>query len=139
MRCLTIQRLNVLLLEDSRFAFFFFFFYLSRFADDMEQIGLAHGHQVVPWGDKESLAMMRRKLDCDVLISGHTHKFEAYGYQGGFYLNPGSATGAYSASSGASVPTFVLMDVDDNTITSYVYRLQEGEVQVEKIEYTKGQ
>lgn len=54
-------------------------------------------------------------------------------------MNPGSATGAYSAITDAVVPTFVLMDVDDNTITSYVYRLIDEEVQVEKVEYTKGQ
>ncbi len=40
------------------------------------KIGLVHGHQVVPWGDRDALAILQRKLDCDVLISGHTHKFE---------------------------------------------------------------
>ena len=30
--------------------------------------------QVVPWGEKESLAMLQRQLDVDVLITGHTHK-----------------------------------------------------------------
>merc|ERR1711964_880906 len=70
------------------------------------KIGLAHGHSVVPWGDKESLAILQRKLDCDVLISGHTHQFAAYAYQGAFFMNPGSATGAYSATTGApSEPT----------------------------------
>lgn len=101
------------------------------------KIGLIHGHQVVPWGDRESLAIWQRKLDCDVLISGHTHKFEAYAYQGAFFLNPGSATGAYSVVSKESVPTFVLMDVDENTITSYVYRFINDEVDVEKIDYTR--
>ena len=38
------------------------------------KIGLVHGHQVVPWGDPDSLAMKQRSLDCDVLISGHTHE-----------------------------------------------------------------
>jgi vacuolar protein sorting-associated protein 29 len=37
------------------------------------KIGLIHGHQVVPWGDVEALAAVQRQLDCDVLISGHTH------------------------------------------------------------------
>ena len=37
------------------------------------RIGLIHGHQIVPWGDTEALAAMQRQLDCDVLISGHTH------------------------------------------------------------------
>lgn len=101
------------------------------------RIGLAHGHTVVPWGDREALAILQRKLDCDVLITGHTHQFAAYAYQGAFFLNPGSATGAYSALGSNSVPTFVLMDVDERTITSYVYSLVDDEVQVEKIEYTK--
>lgn len=92
---------------------------------------------LLKWGDKESLAILQRKLDCDVLISGHSHKFEAYAYQGAFFLNPGSATGAYSATNGSSAPSFVLMDIEERSITSYVYRLQNEEVEVEKIDYTK--
>ena len=38
------------------------------------RIGLTHGHQVVPWGDIESLSLIQRQLDVDILISGHTHK-----------------------------------------------------------------
>mmetsp|Transcript_8674 Transcript_8674/g.10583 ORF Transcript_8674/g.10583 Transcript_8674/m.10583 type:complete len:136 (+) Transcript_8674:43-450(+) len=38
------------------------------------RIGVIHGHQIVPWGDKNSLAMTQRRLDVDILISGHTHK-----------------------------------------------------------------
>lgn len=61
------------------------------------RIGLCHGHQVVPWGDTESLAMVQRQLDVDILISGHTHRFEAFEHENKFYINPGSGTGAYSA------------------------------------------
>ena len=60
------------------------------------RIGLSHGHQVVPWGDPESLALIQRQLDVDILISGHTHKFEAYEHDNKFYINPGSATGAFN-------------------------------------------
>ena len=45
----------------------------------------------------ESLAMVQRQLDVDLLISGQTHKFEAFEHEGKFFINPGSATGAYSA------------------------------------------
>jgi hypothetical protein len=65
------------------------------------RFGLCHGHQVVPWGDLDSLAMLSRQLDvdgeqrplllsqchgrchrilrahsaeCAVLITGHTHE-----------------------------------------------------------------
>jgi vacuolar protein sorting-associated protein 29 len=51
---------------------------------------------VIPWGDKESLAMLQRQLDVDVLITGHTHQFEAFEEDNKFFINPGSATGAYS-------------------------------------------
>jgi vacuolar protein sorting-associated protein 29 len=53
--------------------------------------------QVVPWGDRESLAMLQRQLDVDILISGHTHKFDTFEMDNKFFINPGSATGAYSA------------------------------------------
>ena len=62
------------------------------------QLGLCHGHQVVPWGDSEALGALQRQLDCDVLVSGHTHVFGAYEREGKLYINPGSATGAFSPS-----------------------------------------
>jgi vacuolar protein sorting-associated protein 29 len=60
------------------------------------KVGLTHGHQIVPWGDREALAALQRKLDVDVLIFGHTHTHCAYEHDGKFFVNPGSATGAYS-------------------------------------------
>ena len=60
------------------------------------RIGVCHGHQLVPWGDPEVLALLQRQLDVDIMISGHTHKFGGHEKDGKFYLNPGSATGAYS-------------------------------------------
>ena len=32
-----------------------------------------------------------------ILLKGHTHKFEAFEHEQKFYINPGSATGAYNA------------------------------------------
>ncbi|GAA5906852.1 retromer subunit VPS29 [Sporobolomyces salmoneus] len=60
------------------------------------RIGVIHGHQVVPLGDPEMLAATARKMDVDVLISGATHRFEAFESDNRFFLNPGSATGAFS-------------------------------------------
>ena len=59
------------------------------------KIGLIHGHQIVPWGDAHSLAMIQRQLDVDILITGHTHKNEVNEYEGRWFLNPGSISGAY--------------------------------------------
>jgi len=101
------------------------------------RIGLCHGHQIVPWGDAESLGLIQRQLDVDILITGQTHKFEAYEHDGNFFINPGSATGAYSALESNVIPSFVLMDIQSSTVVTYVYQLIGDEVKVERIEYKK--
>ncbi|KAL5264852.1 hypothetical protein ACHWQZ_G005806 [Mnemiopsis leidyi] len=101
------------------------------------KIGLIHGHQVVPWGDHDAIATIRRQLDVDVMISGHTHKLEAYEKDGKFYINPGSVTGAYSALERDPVPAFILMDIQSNTLVTYVYSLANDEMEVKKIEFKK--
>lgn len=59
------------------------------------RIGLINGHQMVPWGDAHSLAIVQRQLDVDILITGHTHRNEVNEYEGKWFINPGSITGAY--------------------------------------------
>lgn len=93
----------------------------------------------MPWGDAEALATLNRQLDCDILISGHTHKFEAYEHEGHFYVNPGSITGAFSPLDTTITPSFVLMDIQSSTVVTYVYQMIEDEVKVDRIEYKKGQ
>jgi vacuolar protein sorting-associated protein 29 len=101
------------------------------------RIGICHGHQIVPWGDMESLGMLQRQLDVDILIYGHTHKFDAFDREGKFYVNPGSATGAYNALQGSVTPSFVLMDIQSTTVVTYVYQLINDDVKVERIEFKK--
>merc|ERR1719473_2401472 len=101
------------------------------------RVGLCHGHQVVPWGDPEALANLQRKLDVDILITGHTHKNDVYEYEGKYIINPGSITGAYSSQSTKIVPSFVLMSVKGMKVVTYVYELRDGEVHVSKSEFNK--
>lgn len=101
------------------------------------RIGLCHGHQIVPWGDKDALALVQRQLDVDILITGHTHKFEAYEVAGKLYVNPGSATGAYSATQSSSCSSFVLMDIQGANVISYIYQLKDDEVKLEKYLFKK--
>jgi putative phosphoesterase len=55
------------------------------------------------------------KLDVDVLCWGGTHRFDAYEYENKFFVNPGSATGAFTTGwvgeGEEMVPSFCLMDV----------------------------
>ncbi|KII91402.1 hypothetical protein PLICRDRAFT_69787, partial [Plicaturopsis crispa FD-325 SS-3] len=104
------------------------------------RIGLIHGHQAVPAGDLDALAAVARQLDVDVLVSGGTGRFQAVDYGGRFFVNPGSATGAWTGGpDGASSPTpsFALMDIQGPVVVTYVYQLVEGEVRVEKVEWRK--
>jgi vacuolar protein sorting-associated protein 29 len=73
------------------------------------RIGLTHGHQIVPWGDAHALAMMQRKLDVDILITGHTHKNEVNSHEGKWFINPGSITGAYSTATSEGTEQLVLI------------------------------
>jgi vacuolar protein sorting-associated protein 29 len=57
-------------------------------------------------------------MDVDVLLWGGTHVFDAFQLEGKFFVNPGSATGATTASVAVTegeieepTPSFVLMDV----------------------------
>jgi vacuolar protein sorting-associated protein 29 len=77
--------------------------------------------------------------------------FHAQEIEGRFFLNPGSATGAWSGAFPTLVyvfqsliwliflrdpiPSFALLDIQGPIVTTYVYQLIDGEVRVEKIEY----
>ncbi|KAL0364664.1 UNVERIFIED_CONTAM: Vacuolar protein sorting-associated protein 29 [Sesamum angustifolium] len=101
------------------------------------KLGVCHGHQVIPWGDLDSLAMLQRQLDVDILVTGHTHQFTAYKHEAGVVINPGSATGAFSSITYDVNPSFVLMDIDGLRVVVYVYELIDGEVKVDKIDFKK--
>jgi len=97
------------------------------------RFGLIHGHQVIPWGDLESLAIWQRKLDVDVLISGNTHEKSLDEYDGKIFLNPGTATGAYSPLSNRKcLPSFLLLDIQGTSIEIYVYSLEDKKDSKEK-------
>lgn len=101
------------------------------------KIGLINGHQIVPWGDAHSLAMIQRQLDVDILISGHTHRNEVNEYEGKWFINPGSITGAYSSLTTDVVPSFILLAIQGSKVVTYVYELRGNEVDVTKSEFSK--
>lgn len=96
-------------------------------------------------------------MDVDILITGHTHKFEAFERDNKFFINPGSATGAFNALNrfvifqinvsflfhfffvilSSTTPSFVLMDIQQASLTLYVYQLVNEKFTVERLEYRK--
>ncbi|KAL6760113.1 subunit of retromer complex [Haematococcus lacustris] len=129
------------------------------------RIGLIHGHQVVPAGERASLSLLHRQLGVDILVTGHTHEHKVLKCEDGLQVMVGSATGAHSllrpseptdkvngAGGGTApppaqqqqqqqqqqpVPSFVLLDVDGPKATVYMYQLQAGKVKVDRIDYVK--
>ena len=100
------------------------------------KIGLIHGHQVVPWGDVEALAAVQRQLDCDILISGHTHQNAITCVDGKYFINPGSVTGAYSAINNDPKPSFILIAIQGEDIVAFIYELVNNEVSVKNLQFS---
>ncbi|KAM7220467.1 putative vacuolar protein sorting-associated protein [Rhypophila decipiens] len=109
------------------------------------RLGFMEGFTLVS-SEPDLLLAEANKLDVDVLCWGGTHKFECFEYMDKFFVNPGSATGAFTTSWGLEeeevVPSFCLMDVQGISLTLYVYQLRKDangveNVAVEKVTYTK--
>ena len=52
------------------------------------RIGVMHGHQIVPYNSQDAKARMRRKLNVDIFISGHSHQNEVVLQDGKYHINP---------------------------------------------------
>lgn len=104
------------------------------------KVGLIHGHQILPCGDHDAITAVQRRLDVDILVTGHTHKNEIFQDCGKFFVNPGSVTGASNESvmpSGSVVPSFMLMAVQGPSAVVYVYELIDGKANVAMSEFRK--
>nr|MDO8112266.1 YfcE family phosphodiesterase [Candidatus Sigynarchaeota archaeon] len=83
---------------------------------DVIKIGITHGHQVNPRGDRSSLSEIAQEYGVHVLISGHTHAPSAVLHRRVddgkqiLLLNPGSATGAWSFVA-SMTPSYILLDI----------------------------
>ena len=101
---------------------------------------MIHGHQIIPMGDLEILSNVQRELDCDILVSGYTHKLSVNLKENKLYLNPGSISGALSPLNEDCVPSFILIVLqgEDATIYSYVLSDKSKKFEVGQIEYFRG-
>ena len=86
------------------------------------------------------IGMIHGELDCDILLSGFTHKYNVSIYDNKLFLNPGSITGSLSPMMEDSVPSFILMAISDDELTIYSYVLNDrnDKFQVGQLEYKKG-
>jgi vacuolar protein sorting-associated protein 29 len=71
------------------------------------QVGLIHGHQIVPWGDTEMLANHARAMGVDVLVHGHSHQAAVARVEGSATSKEAptaTAAAAAASSTAASAP-----------------------------------
>jgi len=87
---------------------------ISMGNNDNLNIGLTHGHQVSPRGDRSQLELIAIEKRFNILISGHTHKEEIFLQKDILLLNPGSVTGAWSFIASGN-PSFITLTIIEKT------------------------
>jgi vacuolar protein sorting-associated protein 29 len=103
------------------------------------RLGVIHGHQIIPWGEKEALGLIARRLNVDILITGHTHVSEFVEYDSStWFINPGSITGAFTPLQSNVNPNFTL-SISQNVVKFYQYELnlETGQVDIGRKRFTK--
>jgi len=92
------------------------------------KIGLIHGAQIEPRGDRMQLEDLAIEKGDQILISGHTHKEDVFLTEKGILLlNPGSSTGAWSFIA-SGVPSFIVLFVEDKSkeISASLFQLDRN-------------
>jgi vacuolar protein sorting-associated protein 29 len=74
-----------------------------------------------------------------VLISGFTHIRGVYNFEGKYFINPGTITGAFSSLSNNPPPSFMILITVNDSATLYQYELNQNtkSFDVSKIELNK--
>ena len=91
------------------------------------KIGLIHGNQVHPRGNRKQLASISRELGVNVLISGHTHHPFYEECKDVILLNPRSITGVWGGSVTYANPSFMVLKVKNQEIKMTLYEIIEIE------------
>ncbi len=87
---------------------------ISMGSNDNIIVGLTHGHQVSPRGDRSQLELIALEKSFNILISGHTHKEDIFLQKDILLLNPGSVTGAWSFVASGN-PSFITLTIIEKT------------------------
>ncbi|KAL0244972.1 hypothetical protein GEMRC1_009052 [Eukaryota sp. GEM-RC1] len=104
------------------------------------KVGLIHGHQIVPWGDPEALSITIRQLNCDILVTGHTHEHFIAEIEGKLIINPGTATGASHPMKEKVSSSFALLDIKGTEVSIFSYSWEEpDQFKVSKCLWKKGE
>ncbi len=103
------------------------------------KIGIINGYQIVPWGDLTALSALSKQMECDILISGFTHLRGVFHFEGKWFINPGTITGAFSPLTNNPPPSFMTLFTlpDVATLYLYEYNFSSRQFDVTKFDLTK--
>ena len=103
------------------------------------KIGIINGYQIVPWGDLTTLSALSKQMECDILVSGFTHLRGVFHFEGKWFINPGTITGAFSPLTNNPAPTFMVLFTLPEVATLYLYEYNASSKQfdVTKFDLTK--
>jgi len=88
------------------------------------KVGVVHGHQVYPRGNRSQLKRIGRDLGVNVLVHGHTHTPDVH-FDEILLLNPGSATGVWSGGGGSLIPSFMILEFSGKEVGVKLYELKD--------------
>jgi hypothetical protein len=91
-------------------------------------IGLVHGTEIYPRGDKSQLYDLAKKMNVNILISGHTHAMSIQHMSDCLLVNPGSATGAWGGGPATLKPSFMILEIYGEKIAINCYELTNNEL-----------
>ena len=100
------------------------------------RIGLTHGTQIKPRGDRTAAEHFAIQKGVQILIIGHSHKADVFlAPSGTLILNPGSCAGAWSFIA-SGIPSFIVLDVTDTQICIVLYEKQQVELRNKEFRFT---
>jgi len=91
------------------------------------KFGVIHGDQVYPRGNIAKLTRIAKRLQVQVLVSGHTHSPFIVFEGGVLHLNPGSVTGVPSGGGGSLIPSFMIVKVSGSRLEIELFEEREEE------------
>uniref|UniRef100_A0A8R1IB00 Vacuolar protein sorting-associated protein 29 n=1 Tax=Caenorhabditis japonica TaxID=281687 RepID=A0A8R1IB00_CAEJA len=84
------------------------------------------------------LELLARQLNVDILVTGNTYECSAVEKNGRFFVDPGTATGSFSVSKeGPVTASFALLDVQADSVVTYLYRLLDDNIKVDRVVFKK--
>ncbi len=103
------------------------------------KIGIINGYQIVPWGDLTALSALCKQMECDIIISGFTHLRGVFHFEGKWFINPGTITGAFSPLTNNPPPSFMVLFTlpEFATLYLYEYNFSSKQFDVSKFDLTK--